>query len=67
MNNEAIKHLTAFVTAVTRGDYPRSNDDIKRLSESVTFQKDEAEFVESLELMSIKLVLPDSVVVNTGL
>jgi membrane protease YdiL (CAAX protease family) len=54
MNKNLLDDLGSFVRAVIRGDYSRGKN-IKRLTEDVALQKDEAAFVESLELMSVKL------------
>ena len=54
MNKNLINDLASFVSAVIRGDYSRGKD-IRRLTQGAALQKDEAEFVESLELMSVKL------------
>ena len=54
MDKKVLNHLASFVTAVIRGDYSRSKD-IKHLPDGVKLQQDEAQFMESLELMSVKL------------
>lgn len=54
MNKKLLSHLASFVNAVIRGDYSRSND-IKHLPDDIKLQKDEAEFIEIVELMSVKL------------
>lgn len=54
MNKNILNDLASFVSAVIRGDYSCGKD-IRRLTQGAALQKDEAEFVESLELMSVKL------------
>lgn len=54
MNKDILKKITTFVTNVTRGNYSSSKD-IENLQATANLQEDEAEFLESLGLMSVKL------------
>ncbi len=54
MNKELLHHLSSFVNAVTRGDYCKGQE-VTRMATDMNLQKDEKEFLESLELMSVKL------------
>jgi len=54
MNKELLHHLSSFVNAVTRGDYCKGQE-VTRRATGLHLQKNEKEFLESLELMSVKL------------
>jgi hypothetical protein len=54
MNKEFLTYLRSFVNAVTRADYCKGQE-ITRVATDINLQKDEKEFLESLELMSVKL------------
>jgi membrane protease YdiL (CAAX protease family) len=54
MNKELLHHLSSFVNAVTRGDYCKGQE-VTRMATGLHLEKNEKDFLESLELMSVKL------------